>query len=1039
MSQDVLLTVMNSMSSIGESVNVDRKINKSCDKCSNLEAELLKSQNADNDLLKKKSKEENVKYDYGEIETKNVELENSVAKLISENERLCNEINHVKQVFKEQVDLIKKTRVCTKEQSDSLIDKLNLKSAENEDLKAQIQDKVFVITSLKNDLQKVKGKEIVDIVAQIPSANTIVPGMFKLDLEPLAPRLLQNREAHIDYLKYTQEQADILRGIVEQAKAKQPLDKELDFACKHAQRIQELLVYVRDTCPNAINLSAKKVAVTPKNKVKKVRFAEPLTSSSNIKQVESSTTSDSNTPVLSPTGLKCSTSNCGSKPTCNKKNDRISRTPSRNMKNKVEAQPKKVNKKNHVNESICDVDVKHSLLNANSKPICATCKKSMFDGVHDIHLLDFVENVNSSAESTKKHKKTKYLETYGITSANIVPPKKTTSHSVETQKPELKVYSRKPKNVKNVGSSKKAKIVESKNANHSEPNHTWGSNATDIPSSSSLVMTVRFGNDNIARIMGYGDYQLGNVTISRVYYVEGLGHNLFSVGQFCDADLEVAFRKNTCFIRNLEGVDLLSGSRDTNLYTISLDDMLKTSPICLLSKASKTKSWLWHRRKSKKSSHQPKAEDTNQEKLYLLHMDLCGPMRVASINRKKYILVIVDDYSRFTWVRFLMTQDEAPEAIIKCIKNIQVRLNATVRNVRTDNGTEFVNQTLRQFYENIGISHQTSVARIPQQNDIVERRNRTLVEAACTMIINWIINYFHVFGHNCYPTNDNDGLGKLDAKANIGLIPNPISQQPCIPPPRDDWDHLFQPMFDEYFTPSSIVVTPVQELMVESPVSTSLCRMMPIISTQQHNNQNNTPKTFLKDNPSHVYNLKKALYGLKQAPRAWYDMLSSFIISQQFSKGVVDPILFTRQVGNDLLLVQIYVDDIIFASTNTAMCNEFANQMATKFKMSMMEQIDSVDTPMVEKSKLDEDLQGNPVDATLYRGMIGSLMYLTSNRPNLIYAVCFCARYQVCVMEENERIHEDKKLKQRNKLKIKIPRHLSTVLAITGAYELGLS
>ncbi|GJT99604.1 retrovirus-related pol polyprotein from transposon TNT 1-94 [Tanacetum coccineum] len=649
MSQDVLLTVMNSMSLIGESVNMERKRNESCDKCFNLDAELLKSQNAHNDLLKsysqlekhsqlqdkdtticklkdiiksmrEKSKEENVKYDYGEIETKNVELENSVAKLISENKRLCNEINHVKQVFKEQFDSIKKTRVRTKEQSDSLIDKLNLKSAENEDLKAQIQD--------------------------------------KLDLEPLAPRLLQNREAHIDYLKYTQEQADILREIVEQAKAKQPLDKELDFACKHAQRIQELLVYVRDTCPNAIKLSAKKVAVTPKNKVKKVRFAEPLTSSSNIKQVESSTTSDSNTPVLSPTGLKCSTSNYGSKPTGNKKNDRISRTPSRNMKNKVEAQPRKVNKKNRVVEPIHDVDVKHSLLNANSEPICATCKKSMFDGVHDMCLLDFVENVNSRAKSAKKHKKQNIWKPTGHVFTKVGLKWKPTGRTFTI-----------------VGSSKKAKIVESKNANHSEPNHTWGSNATDIPSSSSLIMTVRFGNDHIARIMGYGDYQLGNVTISRVYYVEGLGHNLFSIGQFCDADLEVAFRKNTCFIRKYrEGVDLLSGSRDTNLYTISLDDMLKTSPICLLSKASKTKSWLWHRRlshlnfgtlnklakdglargiprlkfqkdhlcsacalgKSKKSSHQPKAEDTNQEKLYLLHMDLCGPMRVVSINGKRF-------------------------------------------------------------------------------------------------------------------------------------------------------------------------------------------------------------------------------------------------------------------------------------------------------------------------------------------------------------------------------------------------------------------
>ncbi|GKC82008.1 hypothetical protein Tco_1137725 [Tanacetum coccineum] len=281
MSQDVLLTMMNSMSLIGESVNMERKRNEFCDKCFNLDAEFSKSQHAYNDLLKsclqlekhcislelsiqlnqeifqkdescdyqnaleipeyfknndlkaqlqdkdtticklkeiiksmrENSKEENVNYDYFEIETKNVELENSVTKFLSENERLCKEINHVKQVFKYQFDSIKQTHVRTKEQSDSLIDKMNLKCTENEDLKAQIQDKVFMITSSKNYLRKVKGKEIVDIAAQIPSVNTIVPGMFKLDIEPLAPRLLQNREAHIEYLKYTLEQADILWGI----------------------------------------------------------------------------------------------------------------------------------------------------------------------------------------------------------------------------------------------------------------------------------------------------------------------------------------------------------------------------------------------------------------------------------------------------------------------------------------------------------------------------------------------------------------------------------------------------------------------------------------------------------------------------------------------------------------------------------------------------------------------------------------------------------------------------------------------------------
>ncbi|GKE60917.1 hypothetical protein Tco_1511284 [Tanacetum coccineum] len=355
-----------------------------------------------------KSLRENTKegmYDKCDLEPINKELENSVAKLLSENERLCNEINHVKQVFKDQFDSIKQIRVRHKEQCDSLINKLNFKSVENEDLKAQIQDKVSVITSLKNDLQKLKGKEIVKNVIYTPSVTTIAPGMFKLDLVPLPPRLLQNRDAHIDYLRHTQEQANTLQEIVEHAKAKQPLDSELDFACKYATRIQELLVYVQDTCPNAITPSPKKVAITPMNKVNKVRFAEPLTSSSNSKQVESSNTSDSNTHVLSSTGVKCSTSNCGSNPPGNKRNDRVSQTPSRNKKNKVEAQPRKVNKMNRVVKHVCDVDVKHSLSNVNSKILCATCKKSMFDGVHDKCLLDLVQNGNNRTKSAKKHKK----------------------------------------------------------------------------------------------------------------------------------------------------------------------------------------------------------------------------------------------------------------------------------------------------------------------------------------------------------------------------------------------------------------------------------------------------------------------------------------------------------------------------------------------------------------------------------------------------------------------------------------------------------
>nr|GFA70690.1 retrovirus-related Pol polyprotein from transposon TNT 1-94 [Tanacetum cinerariifolium] len=278
--------------------------------------------------------------------------------------------------------------------------------------------------------------------------------------------------------------------------------------------------------------------------------------------------------------------------------------------------------------------------------------------------------------------------------------------------------------------------------------------------------------NRLTTIVGYGDYQIGDTIITRVYYIEGLSHNLFSVRQFCDVGLEVAFKKHTCYIRN-EDNDLLKGSRSINLYSISQKDIMEASLICLLLKASSTKSWLWHRRlnhlnfktlnelarkdlvrglpklkyekehlcpscqlgKSKNSSHPLKTINTNTKVLNTFHMDLCGPIRVESINEKKYILVIVDDYTRFRWVRFLRTKDETPKLIKKFIVLTQRALNATVRYLRIDNGTKFVNKTLTEFYESVGITHNTSVPRTPQQNDVVERQNRTLMEAARTMLI----------------------------------------------------------------------------------------------------------------------------------------------------------------------------------------------------------------------------------------------------------------------------------------------------------------
>ncbi|GJZ71942.1 retrovirus-related pol polyprotein from transposon TNT 1-94 [Tanacetum coccineum] len=232
------------------------------------------------------------------------------------------------------------------------------------------------------------------------------------------------------------------------------------------------------------------------------------------------------------------------------------------------------------------------------------------------------------------------------------------------------------------------------------------------------------------------------------------------------------FQKSTCFVRDLLGNDLLTGNRGSDLYTISLQETTSLTPICLMAKASPTQAWLWHRRlshlnfdyinllskkdvviglpklkyvkdqlcsscevsKAKRSSFKTKTIPSSKGRLNLLHMDLCGPMRVASINGKKYILVIVDEYSRYTWTLFLRSKDETPEVLKDCLTMIQRNLQALVIYVRTDRGTELLNKTLHALFKEEGIEHQTSTPRTTEQNGVVERRNRTLVEAARTML-----------------------------------------------------------------------------------------------------------------------------------------------------------------------------------------------------------------------------------------------------------------------------------------------------------------
>ncbi|GKD22946.1 hypothetical protein Tco_1224649, partial [Tanacetum coccineum] len=255
--------------------------------------------------------EDKIKKDLEEIETINIELDHRVSKLIAENE-------HLKQTYKQLYDSIKPARIRLKEQCDDLINQVNLKSVEISDLNASLQEKVLEITALKDDLRKLKGKALVDNVV---TKHTIDPEMLKIDVELITPKLLNKKTAHSEHI---QKEATVLRDIVEQVKSKYPLDHSLESACRYAKLIQELLTNISKTYPSINNTDGKLVVVTPKNKDKKVRFTEPITSSGNtIIKTASTSNLVSNKPMLSFTGVKLSTSASGSQPLGNTKKDKI--------------------------------------------------------------------------------------------------------------------------------------------------------------------------------------------------------------------------------------------------------------------------------------------------------------------------------------------------------------------------------------------------------------------------------------------------------------------------------------------------------------------------------------------------------------------------------------------------------------------------------------------------------------------------------------------------------------------------------------------
>ncbi|GJT05925.1 putative ribonuclease H-like domain-containing protein [Tanacetum coccineum] len=856
--------------------------------------------------------------------------------------------------------------------------------------------------------------------------------------------------------------------------------------------------------------------------------------------------------------------------------------------------------------------------------------------------------------------------------------------------------------------------------------------------------SVTFGGSK-GYISGKGKIRVGNLDFDSVSFVKELGHfNLFSISQICDKQHKVLFTETECLVVSSdfkmpdENQILLKVPRHHNMYSF---DMKTPTPAkgfaCLIAKATSDESKLWHRRlghinfknlnklvkgnlvrglpskvfkndhtcvachkgKQHRASCKAKLERLITEPLHTLHMDLFGPTSVKSINHASYCLVITDDCTRFSWVFFLASKDETSGILQTFIRQIENQLSHRVKIIRSDNGTEFKNRDMLEFCGNKGIKQEYSNARTPQQNGVAERMNRTLIEAARTMLADsllpttfWaeavstacyifnrvrvtkpqnktpyellfghkpIISYIRPFGCHVTILDTLSVLGKFDGKSDEGflvgtsektnnagtsqtpksnaseekdedveliVVPSAITipeeivdssstnskkEETLTEPQKEkkdsstdslednpkiqafrreleeialkhlgtvpennttstpsvntgsqtvntgrlDHDDSSMPeleifhksetgIFDEASydeegvitdfnsLPTEIEVSPTPTLRIHSihpksqilgdPKSAVQTRskvqnksgahaLLSHIQKQQRNNhkdqqhclfacflsqeepkkiaealqddswvqamqeelnkrdergvvvrnkarlvaqgytqeegidydevfapvarieairlflafasfmgfivyQMDVKSAFLygtideevyvsqppgfvdPDHPNKVYKVVKALYGLHQAPRAWYATLSTFLEKHGYKRGTIDKTLFIKRDKKDIMLVQVYVDDIIFGSTNKSWCDEFEALMKSKFQMSSMGELTfflAAITPMETKVPLTKDEEAIDVDVHLYRSMIGSLMYLTASRPDIMYAVCVCSRFQV--------------------------------------------
>nr|GEW27344.1 retrovirus-related Pol polyprotein from transposon TNT 1-94 [Tanacetum cinerariifolium] len=666
------------------------------------------------------------------------------------------ELPKVNMTYKQLYDSIKSSCVRSKEQCDDLIKQVNIKSAENSNLNASLQEKALVTTALKDTLSKLKGKVVVD---ELVTLHPIDPDLLRIDVALLAPKLRNNRTAHYDYLKHTQEETATLREIVENERLLSLLNTSLDYACKYTKQIQELLMILKQTCP-----------------------------------------------CINDLGVNLPTSASGSQPSGNTKKDKIQQTQSKAKKNKLEAYPRNVrtsfhNKKSVVNTKAIST-VPNSKLNVNSDLKCAT-------------------------------------------------------------------YS---------GCSK----------------HMTGDRSQLINFIQKFLGTVKFKNDHVAKIMGYGDYKIGSVTILRVYFVEGLGHNLFFVGQFCNSDLE----------------------------------------------ALKTKSWLWHRHLSHLNFGA------------INHLARQGLVRgLPKLKFKKDHLCSACATGKKAMATACYTQNRS---IIRLCheKTPYELLHNKLPDLLFLHAFRIYNKRTRRIVETIHVNFDELTAMAFKQSSLGLALNEM-----------------------------------TPATISLRLVPKSSCSTPYVPPSRNDWDLLFQPLFDELLTPPLSVDPPapdvialiadvipqVQAESTGSPSSTTVDQDAPSPSKSQRTPETQSPvipQDVEKEAMKEELNEFERLEVWELVPRPDKVMVITLKWIYKVKLDELEGILKSK--ARLVACGYRQEEGIDFEETFAPVARLEAIRIFLAYKYGF-ESCDPLDTPMVEKSKLDEDKEGKSIDLSHYRGFFSCI------------------------------------------------------------------